>query len=332
MTGKRKLSGDKKHLLVFAGVSLGLILITVGVVANFTTIRDFFTGLNYRPSLEMEQIRADLDLTSRGALIFNASQPELMERADFNQKCRERENETAILGCFTEDRIYIYNIIDEELPGIRELATAHELLHAVYSRMSPGEKQKWDDFLTQVYTENREVLGEEIDLYSDSEKKEELYVRAGTEIKDLPEELEKHFAEIFVDQDKIVDFYDGYITVFKKIKEKLEKLLDEIEALQPQIDAKTTDYEAGVSELNAKIGEFNDCARTLNCFTSTAVFNSKRAELVSEQQRLKTVYEGINTLITKYNELVNEYNENVLHGQTLNMTINSNASVEKVED
>ena len=332
MAEKRKPNSEKSHLLIFLGASLGLILITIGVVLNFTTIRDFFIGMSYQPSSEMEQIRVDLDLTSRGALIFNASKPELMERAEFNQKCRERENETAILGCYTEDRIYIYNIVDEELPGIRELATAHELLHAVYSRMSPEEKQRWGDLLTQVYADYREVLGDEIDLYSDSEKQEELYVRAGTEIKDLPEELEKHFAGIFVDQDRIVDFYDGYITVFRKIKEKLEKLLEEIKALQPQINTETTNYEAGVQELNAKIGEFNDCAKTLNCFTSTAVFNSKRAGLVAEQQRLKTVYEGINTLITKYNELVNEYNENVLHGQTLNMTINSNASVEEVED
>lgn len=324
--------GEKGYLWGFLGASLALILTTFGVVSNFATIRDFFIGISYRPTTEMEQIRADLGLTDRGTLIFNASLPELMERTEFNQKCREVENETAVLGCYTDEKIYIYNIVDEELPGIRELATAHELLHAVFDRMSDGEKEALVSSLTHVFEDNQDRLESEINIYPVEQRQEELYVRAGTEIKNLPEELEKHFAGIFADQDKIVDYYDGYIKVFREIEGKLKQLLDEINTMKTQIDAETTNYEAGVSDLNTKIGEFNDCAETLNCFTSTAVFNSRRGELIAERERLKKIYDKINTSIAKYNNLVNEYNENVLHGQTLNMTINSNANVEEVAD
>ena len=323
---------EKGYLISFIGLSLFLILITVGVVTNFGTIRDFFLGIHYSPSEEMVQVRADLNLTSKGARIFNASQPELMDREEFNQKCREAENETAILGCYTDEKIYVYNIVDEELPGIRELATAHELLHAVYSRMSNEDRLKWVEILAKVYMENRETLGVEIDLYPDNEKQEELYVRAGTEIKDLPEELERHYAEIFANQDAVVDFYEGYIAVFRKIEGRLKKLLDEISALREKIDAEMVAYEAGVEDLNAKINEFNTCAKTMNCFTSTYAFNMQRAALVARQQELKAIYDGINALIDQCNVLVNEYNENVLHGQILNMTINSSANVEEVED
>ena len=329
---KKRIRNDKGHLIGFLVASAFLVAVTVVVISNFTVISDFVVGMHYRPTPEMEQIRADLNLTGTGYRIFNASQPELKERAEFNQNCREQENETAILGCYVNEKIYVYNVVDEELPGIRELATAHELLHAVYKRMPESEKNKWNDVLASVYNENKDLLGDEIDLYSDEQKQEELYVRAGTEIKNLPDELEKHFAEIFVEQDKVVDFYESYIVIFREIEDKLEKLLLKINSLQETINAKTTAYETGVESLNSAISEFNNCAKTLNCFTSTAVFNSKRASLVAEQQRLKNAYDELSTLITDYNALVAEYNDNVLHGQMLNMTINSSVNVEAVED
>ena len=176
------------------------------------------------------------------------------------------------------------------------------------------------------------MLGEEINNYPVEQKQEELYVRAGTEIKNLPDDLEKHYAEIFANQDKIVDFYESYISVFRGIEQRLEALLQEIKNLQNEITLKTASYEAGVGSLNVKIEEFNNCAKTMNCFSSTTEFNSQRSELIREQQNLKTIYDEISSLVSKYNELVKEYNENILHGQTLNMKINSSVNVEEVGD
>ena len=198
--------------------------------------------------------------------------------------------------------------------------------------MSDDDKVRLVEPLTRVFEENQESLGEEIEVYPFEQKQEELYVRVGTEIKDLPEELEKHYAEYFKDQDKVVDFYESYIAVFRKIEKKLIKLLDEINKMQDEINKKISAYETGVESLNARIKEFNDCANTMNCFASTAIFNSKRAGLISEQNGLKAVYNEIATLTSRCNELINEYNENILHGQTLNMRINSSASVEEVKD
>ena len=337
-TGPRKneRKKDNKHLMMFLGASVAIILVAAVIVANFTVIKDTVNGMWYRPTPEMEQIRASLNLTGTGYRIFNASMPELMERVEFNSVCREVENEAAILGCYTDDKIYIFNIVDDELLGIKELTTAHELLHAVYNRMSEGDKNRWSGVLNEVYLDNKEVLGEEIDLYKDRQKQEELYVRIGTEIKNLPEELEKHYAEIFDDQDKVVDFYESYITVFREIEQKLGELQKQIESLKTEIDDKTTKYETGAESLNAKIKEFNTCAGTMNCFGTTREFNNKRAAIIAEQESVKKLYAEIDALIQKYNALINEYNQNILHGQMLNMTINSsmslNEQVEEVED
>ena len=331
MVQKKKRTGNKS-LLWFLIASTILLTLTAFIVTNFTTIKDIIIGMGYRPSGEMEEIREKLNLTGTGARIFNASLPELMEKTEFNHTCREIENESAILGCYSDDKIYIYNIVDNELPGIRELTSAHELLHAVYKRMSSGDKNKWNDILSQVYENNKKVMGEEIEMYPDDQRREEIYVRAGTEVKQLPEELEKHYAEVFKNQDAIVDFYESYIAVFREIEQKMDELLGQINRLGEEVSVKTADYENQVGELNKKVDEFNKCAETLNCFTSVSVFNRERAGLVAEQNSLSSLYDKIEELISKYNNLVTEYNENVLHGQALNMTINSSAKVEEVAD
>ncbi|MBR3323920.1 hypothetical protein IKG24_00045 [Candidatus Saccharibacteria bacterium] len=311
----------------FVVASIALILVVVFVYLNFGVIKDIVVGMGYRPSSEMAAIRESLELTNIGSRIFNAVQPELKEKQEFNQRCREIENEDAILGCYTEDKVYVYNIIDAELEGIRELTAAHELLHAVYHRMGDKEKDKWAKILSSVYEDNKDTIGVEIDIYSDDQKMEELYVRVGTEIKKLPDELENHYAEIFKDQDKIVDYYESYISVFREIEKKLEELHGKASELEAEINGKTDEYKTAVANLNAEVGEFNECAKTPNCFSSNYVFNTKRAALVLKQENLSAMYDDINNLINSYNAIVAEYNENVLHGQMLNMTINSSEKV-----
>lgn len=312
-----------KQLIWFSLTSIILLVATAAIAINFTIIKDFFTGLAYHPTDEMSRIRTDLNLTDKGTLIFNATMPELREKSDFNTLCRGTETETAILGCYRDDRIYVYDITDEELIGIRELTSAHELLHAVYHRMSSQQKQELTDILVQVYQENQDTLGEEIDLYQDDQKKEEIYVRAGTEIRDLPDELEKHYAEIFKNQDQIADYYKSYITVFKQIEQNLETLLKKAQDLETEITAKTAEYESGATNLNQEIQEFNNCANTPNCFTSRWAFNNQRNALLNRQNELENLYNEINQLISEYNTTATEYNENLLHGQALNMAINS---------
>ena len=316
----------------FGIFSVILLALVAFLVVNFGVIKDIFVGLSYRPSTEMSEIREQLDLTSKGWRIFNASLPELEEREAFNQICRGEESENAVLGCYRSDRVYVYNISSEELKGIKETTAAHELLHAVYDRMSVEERRDLSSVLTEVYGKNQDILGEEIGLYDDSKKEEELFVRIGTEISELPEILEKKYGEIFKNQDKIVGFYNGYIGVFREIERRLTELLTKVEALETEIEAKTKQYESEVEVLNNDISEFNNCANTPDCFTSKWAFNNQRSGLIARQNSLTGLYNEINGLISDYNALATEYNENLLHGQALNKAINSNEKVEGISN
>lgn len=305
-----------------------LLVVLVGalaVIINRRWVADFVRGMSYEPTSEMARIRDSLNLTERGEFLFKASHPRLNEKDDFNDNCRHgTEQEIAVLGCYADGDIFIYNITESELNGIRELTTAHELLHAVWARMDENEKKDWETVLNQIYKDNQEILKDEIETYAGSEKQEELYVRAGTEIKSLPASLEKHYAEIFKDQDKIVDFYEQYIGVFREIEDKMSELKTEMDELGEEIDFKTKEYEKRSKQLEADIVSFNACAKQTGCFKTEADFYAKRGELVSEQEDLSAYYEDLNAMIQRYNVLVNEYNDNVIKSQDLNQKINSN--------
>ena len=315
-----------KRLKVFSWILfIGLAIV---IALNRQVIIDFSRGLLYKPTPEMEQIRTDLDLTSHGEIIFNASHPELNTKDDFNEKCRDDET-AAILGCYREQNIYVYNITDEKLDGILELTTAHELLHAVYERMSISEKDDLKELLENVYVENKVILEKEVGSYETVEQLEEIYVRVGTEVKELPDALEKHYATIFVDQDKIVDYYNKYIKIFREIEDEFKKIEYEMTELDTQIDTKTDDYEKELSVLNAEIEEFNNCAETPGCFNSDYEFSVRRGELVERQTVLQALYDELDRLINQYNLDVDKFNDNVIRSEDLQNIINS---YERVKD
>lgn len=322
-----------KRLHLFRWIFLVLIIgLGIWIVLNRQWLYDYYRGMTYQPSSEMIRIRDDLGLTNRGEFLFNASQPELDEATDFNNYCRDGgESEVAVLGCYAGGNIYIYNITDERLNGIRELTSAHELLHANWARMSDNEKTALAESLTRTFEANQEILDSELNNYNTDEKQEELYVRAGTEIADLPSVLEQHYAEIFKNQDKIVGFYDSYISVFRNLELEINGLKTEMEEMNARVEAKMAEYERRVKQLDANVTSFNSCASVAGCFKTEQEFSSRRAELIAEQEALRVMYDEINDLINLYNAKVEIYNADVMETEKLNTIINSSAKPRGVE-
>ena len=312
-------------------VLLVLAIIAAIIVLNRAWIYDWFRGVTYRPTAEMVNIRDKLNLTGRGDFLFNATQPELNKADDFNANCRQDEGEVAVLGCYTAGNIYIYDIADAKLDGIRELTAAHELLHAVWARMSNAEKEDLKPILQQVYQNNLSVLKDDVETYADDERVEEIFVRAGTEIKKLPDVLEKYYAEIFNNQDAVVDFYEKYIAVFREIKMQMEELASEIEVLRDSINVKMAEYENKVSQLEADIARFNSCAETAGCFVTEAEFNVQRNALVARENELNLLNDEINNMIDDYNLKVDEYNADALESRKLQNMINSKADIKEIK-
>ncbi len=322
---------SKKSIITILIVAI-ITALGLGFYFNRQWIFDKISASTFSASPEIAALESKIKLTDDGKTVFYASRPSLEAHEDFNKHCNSHDSEISVLGCYTGGHIYIYNVSSNELNGVVESTAAHELLHAEWERMSATDKSNISAAINDVYNDPKyhDLLAEDLATYDETNRLEELHSRIGTEIADLPDVLEAHYAKYFTNQDLIVDFYDSYITPFRELSDELDNLSDQLKTLDQKINDDTETYHQRAEQLSEKIDQFNQCADTRGCFASEAAFYARRNELVAEQAAVDALFENLNTLVNQYNSLVAEYNDNVLRGETLEQVINSNKSNQKI--
>ena len=321
----------RKVLLLF--VLVAVMAATVAVFLNRVYLRDLISALSYEEPAEVSKIKENLDLTDGGDLILRASHTMLESEQDFNRNCKSYSVEMAVTGCYDGSYIHVYEINYEDLDGIVESTMAHELLHAVWDRMDSGERNRIGGLLQQVYKDARytEKLSSDLGIYGADDFLDELHSRVGTEFKDLPNDLEKHYARYFSDQDRVVSFYEKYNVKFKKLETERKNLELELKSLKNDIESKSQQYKSASEDLTERILSFNQCASEIGCFQINSEFYSQRNQLLGEQNELNALYDRLMGLVEKYNELVEKYNNNILCNQELFNMMNSNIEKESLD-
>ena len=296
-------------------------------------LRDTISNLSYSAPAEVNEIADEIKLTNRGKFIFGASTPVIESQTDFNRHCESHDIEISTLGCYNSGKIYIYNITADELSGIKESTAAHELMHAVWARLTDSEQNKLASSILSVYNDEKyhADFAKQLEAYSEDEIVEELHSRLPTEIKNLPDALEKHYKDYFEDQDAVVDFYEKYREPFNKLENELKDLSEELETLRTKLEGMQETYQKDSEQLSRAVDEFNNCASTTNCFASNYEFNTKRAELSAKQVALNNLYQELSTLVDDYNKKVDKYNNNLLRGEELDSMMNSNREINNIK-
>lgn len=285
-------------------------------------VQDTWRGLAYEPSEKVQEIEEDLELTQTGKRIFAATRPQLEDKDAFNQHCESIGREVSLLGCYANGQIYVYEVTRGNLADSNKVTMAHELLHAAWNRTNAREKERLGVLLKEVQEQNAGWFEEELKAYTEESKIEEVWARAGTKLRDLPEELEEGYRKYFRNRLKIVEFYESYQAPFLELQERNKTLKEEILAMKTKISKEREQYLKEMEELDQKIEEFNQCAEQTGCFT-TAEFERKRKELTAEKERLEQVRENLNERIEKNNAKVVEYQENQLALGELTEAMNS---------
>ena len=320
-----------KHRARFG--SLTLIIFIVATLLCAYAFQDEFKAGDYALTGDLSSIASSLNLTSRAKLILRATHPELQEKASFNQNCNSHSQEIYVLGCYREDqdRLYVYNVNSSEIPGVREVTTAHEMLHAAYHRLLFWEKLDLKDQLQSVY----DHLPADSDLrtsmqnYHPDEFYDELHSRIGTEVKDLPAPLERYYQRYFTDRQLIVKFNEQYHNVFTELQRQTDRLKESIEAKKQSIENKTKEYQTQKQQLNEVISDFNSRAARGD-FSSQSDFNTKRQFIVSRIDTLNREYDQLKQTIEELNSEIAKYNQSIYHNNELIDQINSN-SIPKVD-
>jgi Skp family chaperone for outer membrane proteins len=276
----------------------------------------------------------DSGMNDHGRFLFAASRPELNDRESFNKNCTMRESLSIVLGCYSARRIYIFDVTDERVSGVRTVTAAHEMLHAAYERLGAGERKRVNQLLENQLTETTDPeLLDLVKIYSRSEPGQELnelHSLFATIVANLMPELENYYKKYFADRGEIIRVYQKYNKVFTDLDARAKKIEKELKAKNAAIEAAINGYNRDTATLAADISAFNRCAKQQSCFSSQVAFQQGRAALIARQNALKNTANKINTKVEEYNTVVNELNALGIEAQRLNHSIDSRASVDQV--
>lgn len=294
---------------------------------NRQLVADAMSYFNYHPTSTIEQIVDRNDLTDIGKFYFYADNPNVDAGLAFNIACKNKESGTAILGCYTGDHIYIFDVNDTRLDGIEEVTAAHELLHAVYVRLSDEEKTTINKLVEAEYTKLKDdpQFAKRMAYYARTEPGErdnELHSIIGTEVSSISPALEAHYRQYFKSRSKIVAYHDSYSDTFTKLADQAKTLETKMNKLNKQVTSESNKYNTDVKTLNADIADFNKRAAG-GSFTSQAQFDAERQTLEDRVAQLAQDRKDINSKVDLFNKIRDAYNSIVTQSNDLYKSIDS---------
>lgn len=312
-------------------ITLIAVVAAVFLVTNRQQVVDSVYVWQYEPTADIRSMAERTAMSERGEFLFYASRPSVEESTVFNEKCAKVEQSAAILGCFDGRYIYIYNVTNPRIDGIREVTAAHEMLHAVYMRLSDQERKKVDALLEAEYAKlsDDEEFSARMDFYARTEPGErdnELHSIIGTEIAAISPELEKYYQQYFDDRSKVIALHAQYAGIFESLQQRSQEISQQLSAIADTIEVNTDAYNTGVSRLNQDIAIFNGRANG-GGFETQGQFESERSRLTARVSQLDALRSSINRDRVVYNELREELLSIASESDALNRSIDSSSTL-----
>ena len=269
---KKSRNMTKNRLIPLALVFLTLIVLIILLSCDWQYISDQQKANNFKSSQEIEFLVQKAKLTDKGKTILYASSPQLKDKSSFNATCgKDGDPDVYIAGCHYKiddnEFIDIYNAGKDatslqksyyNYENAKIVTLAHEMMHAVYSRIPQSEKEKIWEELNKIYMSDEE-LRSEISLYPEDEQMDELYVRVATEIYGISSFLEKHYGEYFKDRRYIAKLYHDNKTQIKNMFAEVDIILQKMEAQKSIYESATNYYvqRDAINEYNRLVDLYN---------------------------------------------------------------------------
>jgi len=293
------------------------------VINKRQIVFDYWMLRGYTPSAQITQLAQNTTMTSDGKHLFYVYHAQLQGKQDFNNNCTNTEK-SIVLGCYVQNRgIYIYDVKDPRLSGIKEVTAAHEMLHAAYDRLSPKQKNRVDALTQQVIAgvTNQRIL-DSVKAYKDKDPSvvpNELHSILGTEVGNLPAELEAYYAQYFINRKKVVEYSENYEQVFSERQNQASSLLNEINETKQQIDQQEASLATKKQNLETTYNQLQAERPT----AQPGPFNEKVANYNSSVRAYNTAVNSLSQVIDRHNDLVAEYNKVVVEEKELIKAIDS---------
>ncbi|MDB5167355.1 MAG: hypothetical protein JWN26_500 [Candidatus Saccharibacteria bacterium] len=324
---------NKRRSALSAIVSIAFtvaVLAAVGwVVLNRQFVLDQLNVWWYKPTGDVSTIINRAGISDQGRFYYYASQPAIETSTQFNNDCVRQETGSAILGCYVNKRIYVYDVTNTQLDGVEEVTAAHETLHAIWDRMSDSDKASVGALLEAAFTKiNDPKLNDRMSYYSRTEPGErlnELHSILGTEYSNLGPALEAHYAKYFSDRSKVVALHTSYESVFDSLKAQSDALSAQLDTLKGSIDTKTKQYNTEAVSINNDAIALKNSSSSVDRTSAAQVnaYNAQRQALLDRLDALNTLRTEINSETDDYNAKVTQYNNIVTSTNNLNKSLDS---------
>ena len=293
----------------FTGISL-LVFVAAAAVLFFNQQRlvDYSRLHNYTAPPEVATIATQDTLTPYARKVFYVNHPLIEQKSAFTQSCPDATREqTIVLGCYHggQSGIYLLNVTDSRLDGVKQVTAAHEMLHAAYDRLSVSDRNNLNAMLNDFYKNkltDKRILTT-IDAYKKSEPNDvvnEMHSIFGTEVAQLPAPLEQYYTKYFTNRNAVTSFSDQYQSEFTmrqaavaSADARLAQLKDQIDAARSDLDNKQTEITAKQQSLTALRNGNNIAAYNAGVGPYNDLVNAYNAEV-----------QQVRSLIAQYNELV----------------------------
>jgi len=316
---------------IWTSIAFCLSIITVAFAGWLFFNRQFaldqLTVWSYQPTTSVQALDTRVKFTNKGQFTFFATKPVVADPGEFNDKCPRQEAGSPILGCYTtDDRIYVFNVTNAQLDGMKEVTAAHEMLHAAWTRMSATEQTRLGVLLTAAYekTANAE-LRERMAYYQRTEPEaitNELHSILGTEVGDLGTELEAYYSQYFQDRQVVLTLHAKYNAIYKSLYNQADSLYTQMQTLSSSIEARSATYDSDVAKLSSDITSFNARANSGD-FDSISQFNREKAVLEQRSSQLEAQRTAIYADIASYDKMYDEYKILASQIELLNNSVDS---------
>ena len=197
------------------------------------------------------------------------------------------------------------------------------MLHQAYDRLSSTQRAHINQLLESYRDHDLrdEQIQEQIAAYEKSEPNDvinELHSLFGTEVGNLPPELEDYYKQYFTDRAKIVQYYNSYQDAFRSRQAQIDAYDKDLESRKAQIDTLEQSLEQKLAELDQMKAQMDKYRRN-----NVSAYNN----LVGPYNTLVDAYNsGLDDLkqkIATYNEIVVKRNAIALEQQQLQQDLSS---------
>lgn len=295
----------KKGLLVLGVVLLVWVGLAALFFANRYKVIDWWRLRGYQPPTAVQQLADQTTMESYARHLFYLNRPELLSSVSgFRQHCPENK-ENIVLGCYHpgQNGIFIYQVKDPELQGVTQVTAAHEVLHAVYARLSTGDRTHLDQMLRDYYehglTDGR--VKDEIKIYQKTEPTDvlnEMNSIFGTEVADLPPQLEAYYKHYFSNRSAVVAYEKRYEGAFTARQGKIQQDDQQLAVMKRQIDSQQAGLQAEQDQLDAAHSQ-------LSALLASGQTGQYNANVTSYNNRVSVYNDDVASL----KELIDQYNQ-----------------------